>query len=224
MQIPALTPRLALAASFVPPDDVVIDVGTDHAYLPVFLLLSGKCSNAIAADINKEPLERAAQNVAKYGLSGQIKLILCDGLAKMDASMCDTVVICGMGGETIAGILEAAPWTKDKTLILQPMTNAARLRKFLRLSGYTITDEAVAIEERHLYTVIKATGGICEDEPLYDHISRALLSRSGKDTMQYLDRVIAAQTKAYEGLKSAGRNTDAEAALIEKLRTLRETL
>jgi len=222
MQTLVLTPRLALAASFVPQGATIIDVGTDHAYLPVYLLQSGKCDRAVAADINAEPLERARQNVAKYGLSDRISLILCDGLAKMDASMCDTVVIAGMGGETIAGILEAAPWTKQKTLILQPMTNAARLRRFLRESGYTILDEATAAEEKHLYTVMKVSGGVCTDDEVYDHISRALLNRGGADVMRYLDRVIAAQTKVYEGLKTAGRDTAAQESLLAKLHALRK--
>ena len=222
MLTPILTPRLALAASFVEDNAVIIDVGTDHAYLPVWLLLSGKCSQAIAADINAEPLERARQNITKYGLNDRIRLILCDGLAKMDASMCDTVVIAGMGGETIAGILEAAPWTKDKTLILQPMTNAARLRRFLRKAGYIILDEATAAEERHLYTVIKATGGICKEDPIYDHISRPLLDRGGEEVEAYLDRVIAAQRKAYEGLRSAGRDTTEVETLLSALQELKK--
>lgn len=224
MQPIVLTPRLAIAASFVAQGAVVIDVGTDHAYLPVYLLQSGKCDRAVAADINAEPLERARQNVEKYGLSDHVSLILCDGLSKMDENMGDTVVIAGMGGETIAGILDAAPWTRRKTLILQPMTNAARLRRFLRKSGYTILDEAVAAEEKHLYTVMKVTGGVSADDEVYDHISRALLAHGGADVQNYLDRVIAAQTKAYEGLKTAGRDTAVQEALLAKLRALRDSL
>lgn len=224
MQNLTLTPRLALAAEFVSPGDVVIDVGTDHAYLPIYLLLSGKCERAVAADINAEPLERARQNVAKYGLSDRIDLILCDGLVKMDASMCDTVVIAGMGGETIAGILEAAPWAKEKTLILQPMTNAARLRRFLQKSGYKILDEAVAAEEKHLYTVMKVTGGVSEDDEVYDHISRPLLDRGGEQVEAYLDRVIAAQRKAFEGLRSAGRDTAEAEALLSALQRLKQNV
>ena len=226
MQTLMLTPRLALAASFVPQDAVVIDVGTDHAYLPVQLILSGKCSRAVAADINAEPLKRAEGNIRKYGLSDKIGLVLCDGLAKMDASCGDTIIIAGMGGDTILGILSDAPWTKQKTLILQPMTNAAKLRRFLRENGYVILDEAVAREDRHLYSVMKVTGGESETDPLYDHISRAMLRRGKEDTQvcAYLDRVIAAEEKKKAGLDTAGQNTDAQAALLASLAQLRKDL
>lgn len=155
-----LSPRLQLLADWVPPGAKLADVGTDHAYLPVWLALHGRVASAIASDLRKGPLERARQTGENYGAAG-VDYRLCDGLAAITAEECDTVVIAGMGGENIASILAAAPWTADgrHTLLLQPQTRAETLRGFLADNGYAIVREALVYDRGTIYPAMKVTAG-----------------------------------------------------------------
>ena len=139
-----LTPRLRLLADWVPPGTRLADVGTDHAYLPVWLRLHGRVISAIACDLRKGPLDRARETGRTYGAGG-IDYRLGDGLSVVSPEEADTVVIAGMGGENIAAILAEAPWTADgaHTLLLQPQSRAEVLRAFLANSGYAIRREAL---------------------------------------------------------------------------------
>ena len=158
-----LTPRLQLLADWVPQGTRLADVGTDHAYLPVWLILHGRVSCAIASDLRKGPLERARLTGRTYGAEN-IEYRLCNGLAEIHSGEVDTVAIAGMGGETIASILSAAPWTKDgkHTLLLQPMTRSAQLRQFLMENGYVITREALVRDRGTIYPVMEVKAGQME--------------------------------------------------------------
>lgn len=159
-----LTPRLRRVADLVPDGARLADIGTDHAYLPAWLLLSGRLSRAIAADLREGPLDRARETAAFYGLTDQMEFRLCDGLAGISPEETDTVVIAGMGGETIAGILAAAPWTAQGAhrLLLQPMTSQEDLRGWLAQNGYSIQEEHLAREGKTLYTIMSARGGAAQ--------------------------------------------------------------
>lgn len=155
-----LSPRLQSIAHQVPQGARLADVGTDHGYLPVWLLLNGRIRQAVAADLRAGPLDRARQTAQQYGQTENISFRLCDGLADIDADEVDVVVIAGMGGETIAAILEAAPWTRqDKLLLLQPMTGAPRLRQWLQGHGYAIEKETIVSEGKKLYSIWTVRGG-----------------------------------------------------------------
>ena len=131
-----LTPRLRQIAAWVRQGAHLADVGTDHAYLPVWLTLQGRVASAIASDLRRGPLDRAQEE-------------------------CDTIVIAGMGGENIAQILAGAPWTADgrHTLLLQPQSRAEALRRFLAEHGYAIAREALVRDRGFLYPVIEAGAG-----------------------------------------------------------------
>lgn len=154
MIYPGLTPRLCTVAELVPPGTRLADVGTDHAYLPAYLLGKGRISSAIATDIRPGPLERAKMTVERYGLEETIQLRLCDGLAAVDAGEVDTVVVAGMGGETILSILEAAPWSLEKVCVLQPMSAAETLRSGLDQLGTAIFRETLVREGDTLYLLL----------------------------------------------------------------------
>lgn len=167
-----LDKRLGTAAALVRHGARVADIGTDHAYLPVYLVQTGVCPSAIASDIGKGPLEAARHTVTAAGLTDTISLRLGDGLAGIAPDEVDDIVIAGMGGETIAAILQAAPWVKNPTLrlILQPMTRAEDLRRFLLTNGFSVLQERLIQDSRHLYPVLAAvyTGEVCTDElPCY---------------------------------------------------------
>ena len=155
-----LSPRLQLLADWVPQGARLADVGTDHAYLPVWLTLHGRVTSAIASDLRKGPLERARETGRTYGAEGMDSR-LGDGLRGDRAEEADTIVIAGMGGENIASILAAAPWTADgqHTLLLQPQTHAEELRLFLMDHGYAIRREALVRDRGTLYPVMEVTAG-----------------------------------------------------------------
>lgn len=155
-----LSPRLALIAGWVPQGAKLADVGTDHAYLPVWLSLHGRVSCAIASDLRKGPLERARETGRTYGAQN-IDYRLGNGLAFIRPEEADTIVVAGMGGENIAAILAAAPWTADgrHTLLLQPQTRAEELRRFLMDHGYAITREALVYDRGILYPVMEVRAG-----------------------------------------------------------------
>lgn len=158
MLYPGLTPRLRTVATLVPSGARLADVGTDHAYLPAYLLGTGHISAAIATDIRPGPLERAKATVERYGLEEQLQLRLCDGLAAVNADEADAVVIAGMGGETILSILEAAPWSLDKTCVLQPMSAVEALRAGLVRLGVIISREVLSREGDTLYLTFLLDG------------------------------------------------------------------
>ena len=155
----ALQPRLQAIADLVTAGARLVDVGTDHGYLPVYLLQEGAIPAAIATDIGQAPLDHARRTAAAYGLSKRLSFRLCDGLAAVSPEEVDTVVIAGMGGETIAAILDAVPWAGEKDLLLQPMTRSELLRPWLAGHNYRIAGETLVEDKGHIYPILRASGG-----------------------------------------------------------------
>ncbi len=148
-----LTPRLQAVADLIDHADSIIDIGTDHGYLPIYLLKTGKIKTACAADIRVGPLDNARENILSYGV--ECECVLSDGFKNI-CKKYSLACICGMGGETIANIITEGKNITPDTLILQPMTGADKLRKFLFENGYTVTDEAFVTEGEKVYCIIKA--------------------------------------------------------------------
>lgn len=150
--------RLQTCASMVRENQVLADIGTDHAYLPIWLVKKGVIQKAIAADINMGPLQKAAFNIRRYNVGKQVDARLSDGLELIFPNEADDIVIAGMGGELIADIIEKAPWLKDvqKHLILQPMTSAPELRTYLTEHGFAVKQEQAVQDGDHIYTVMRA--------------------------------------------------------------------
>ncbi|MCD8381451.1 MAG: class I SAM-dependent methyltransferase [Clostridiales bacterium] len=155
-----LSPRLRTVAALVPRGCRFADIGTDHAYLPVWLIRNGVIEAAIAADLRSDPLARARETAERYGCTGRIDLRRSDGLEALAPHESDCIAIAGMGGETVRGILAAAPWTREGVrLLLQPQSNLPELREWLTENGYAIRQERCIREERRWYTVLLVTGG-----------------------------------------------------------------
>ncbi len=199
-----LTPRLQTAAELCGGAQSVIDVGCDHAHLCVELIRRG-AQRAYASDIREGPLQRARQTIARCGMEGQIQAVLCDGLRGFTPDMADAIVICGMGGDTICHILQQSPWalSGDHLLVLQPMTRAGTLRRFLSRSGCTVREERLAREWDKLYCVMAAQGGgrPCEAENggLFSDAMR-------RDPLfhEYIGRLRERASIALEGRRLAG--------------------
>lgn len=151
-----LSERLGAAMESIRDGALVVDVGTDHAYLPIELIRSKKAKRVIACDIGKQPLENARRNVERYRLSRSIELRLSDGLSAVNEDEAEDIVIAGMGGDLIARIIGDAAWLKnaDKRLILQPMSHATQLRDWLAENGFDIMGERAIVDHRRLYSVM----------------------------------------------------------------------
>lgn len=155
----SLQPRLQAIASLVPPGARLVDVGTDHGYLPIYLLQCHRIVHAIATDLRPGPLARGRSMARAYGQEERITFRLCDGLAGVSPQEVDTVVIAGMGGETIAAILDAVPWCREKQLLLQPMSRAEFLRPWLATNGFQVIEETLVLDKGHIYPILRVTGG-----------------------------------------------------------------
>ena len=151
-----MTERLETILSLIKEGRGVIDVGTDHAYVPIKLAQRGYKGRILASDINSGPLQSARKNAAETGLEGRIEFRLCDGLSECDGSVADTVILAGMGGDLICRILDEAEWTMnpDYSLILQPMTKAEVLRYWLVYNGYNILEDLTVSDSGRLYSVL----------------------------------------------------------------------
>lgn len=154
-----LTPRLSAAASLVRGGGIIADIGTDHGYLPVYLIQSGRVKGAIAADIGKMPLQNAAKTIENYDLDNVISLRLSDGLREFSEGDADEYVFAGMGGTLIAEKLAETPWIKNSNLhfVFQPQSRAEDLRKFLFENGFSINNELAVHEGRRVYITFDAT-------------------------------------------------------------------
>lgn len=194
-----LTPRLRAVAEQVPRGAKFTDIGTDHGYLPVWLILNGVVDRAVAADLRPGPLERARQTAEQYGVTERVSFRLCDGLTGITPEEADVIAVAGMGGDTIAAILDAAPWTKEpgKTLLLQPMTALPELRRRLGHGGYSIVRERIAREGERLYSIWTVTGG--EMPPLSP--GELWAGRQSADPLrgEYLDYIAAKVSRALTG-------------------------
>lgn len=227
----ALDERLSLVASFVRRGAVLADVGTDHAYLPIYLLHAGICPRAVATDINEAPLQHARSHAAAYGAGDRISFYLADGLSGIDlaAESVTDIAVCGMGGELIAGILEAAPYTRKEGVrcLLQPMSSAEDLRRYLAGAGYRIEDEKLAEAAGKIYTCLAVTydGTVRTPTPLEILLGEAHIRRgkaAGDAFTLYLRREYRSALKKYRGRRAGGLDTSAEEALLRGMELLAE--
>lgn len=204
----------------------ITDVGTDHGFLPVWLLQNGSTGAVTASDMRLRPLERAKRTASEHGLSERIRFVLADGLLFDGAEAADTVVIAGMGGETIISIIENAPWTKNGVrLILQPQTKHDELCLWLAQSGYALCGAALTEDAGRLYLALSAKGertpGVTYAEELLLKSRNPLLprwiSRQTRYLRSALDGMERAKTPAdTEGVRSALRRMEQAREETEK--------
>lgn len=213
-----LTPRLRACADWVTRGGTACDVGTDHAYLPVYLLQAGICPAVTACDIGEGPLEAARQTAARYALSAQITLKLTDGLQGVAPADFTDIIIAGMGGETIAAILGAADWSvPSPQLILQPMTRAAWLRTWLAANGYATLRERAVREGGRIYCVmaVRYTGDKAALTPLNAEVGA--LDCCDPTARDYVAAQAKRCRKKAVGLHAAGQDAAADEALAAAL-------
>lgn len=208
-----LTPRLRTILQQVPHGVRLADIGTDHALIPTALLRRGVITYGIASDIRVGPLESAARTAEQF--DQHIDLRLGAGLRTVQPEEVDVIVIAGMGGETIAQILEEDAWALDGAhlLLLQPMTAQPQLRQYLAAHGGNIQKESLCREGRRMYTVMTVRGGAaCEQKTLAQCcISEALL----RDALavDYIEKLLRREREITCSLEGARRQKPEELGL-----------
>lgn len=181
------------------------DIGTDHAYLPTYLIETGAVPNAIAGDVMPGPLEAARQTVEAAALSDRIELRLGDGLQVLRPGEVATVTLCGMGGALMASLLEAVSLETIERLVLQPMESPERLRAWLTGHGWQIVHEELVEDAGRIYVVMAAERGEQHLQPDELLIGPLLQEAAGEILQRYLARWIAQLERAVAGARQSDR-------------------
>lgn len=218
-----LSQRLQMVGELVPENARLADIGSDHAYLPVHLMLEGAIAYAVAGEVVKGPFLSAQKQVAQNGLEQKITVRLADGLAALEADdKIDTITICGMGGSLIRDILEAGrltgKLTGKETLILQPNVGEAALRTWLFAQGYRITAEKILEEKGKIYEIIKAEKAaepvVYSEAELY--FGPFLLREKSESFIKKWRRELQQQEAVLEQLKAAKAGGENRKITVEK--------
>ena len=226
--LPILDDRLLSAASMVRHGSRFADIGSDHAYLPIYLTLIGKVECALASDINKGPVAAAVENIEQYGVTSKVKAILSDGLCGARDFYPEDIAILGMGGELIVSIIDKAEWVKNKNirLILQPMTHAHTLTKYLLDNGFSIVDEKIcatsSTRSDRIYRVICAeylgnTETWSDAENLVGKINIERAKSGDKLTKKYIQHTIDVYNVRINGKAQAGSDATYEINIVKEL-------
>lgn len=213
-----LSERMLMAAKMVRAGNAVADIGTDHAYLPAYLVLNGITPKALACDVRKGPLENAQKTVEHYGIEDKITLRLSDGFDEIEPYEAQDFVMCGMGGTLMEQLAKRAYWLKDKSkrIIVQPQSHAEDIRRFFVENGFKILFEDACIDGGKLYCAMAAeyTGEI-KEVPLSYIYTGKLPECAKKEARLYLENMNARLRKKLEAERVHGSAENA--AYLEKI-------
>lgn len=186
-----LSNRLIAVANMVKKVSSIVDVGTDHGYIPIYLLKNNTIKNAVASDINFGPLKKAELNIAFENLESFIQCRLGGGLSTVSVGEVEVAVIAGMGGNLITEILSKnlEVFKVLKYAVLQPVQNPEVVRQFIYEKGYKILDEDICYEDNKFYEIIVVAYDeeINIHQPIYYEISKILLDRKNPILARYID-------------------------------------
>lgn len=197
-----LTERLQLVADMTDECECFLDVGTDHAYLPAYLIQCGKAHRAIASDINPNPLRNADKTLDGEKLSNLVELRLSDGFENIRPEDATEIAVAGMGGIMIADMIAKTPWLRDEKyhLVLQPMTHFYDVRRALNDFGFEILREKAVEEGKRVYLVISARwSGKTEPKNEGWYYFGGLVNSKEAADKKYIAKVIASLKKKYNG-------------------------
>ena len=202
-----LSKRLYAVAGLVTEGASVADIGTDHGYVPIYLVESGIASKVIALDVNQGPLNRARMHIVGHGLGDRIETRLSDGLAMIRPGEVDTVIASGMGGPLTIRILQEGKEVADQlnALILQPQSEICRVRRFLTENGYQIEQEDMVLEDGKYYPVMRVVHGTKEPYEEWEYLyGKRLLEARHPVLLEFLKRELHIKESILEQL--AGRS------------------
>ena len=226
--LPQPDSRLLSAVPYLTRGGRCIDVGTDHAYLPIYLIKEGIVSHAMACDINRGPLESAKEHILAAGLEGRVETFLTDGLQGLSDFGADDVMIFGMGGELIIKILSDSPWVQNEGigLILQPMSRANLLRGYLTENGFEILGESLSQSGKIYQTIYARFSGkksVYNEEELL--LGRLNIQGNPPLFSEFVRHELTVQQRVLEGKKqSSSASIEEELKMIEILTKRLESL
>lgn len=202
-----ITKRLERVASHISKGSIVLDIGTDHGYIPVFLVKKGVSPSAIAADVNKKPLDKAKELIAENKMNDKVETRLGSGFEIIKDGEVDEVIIAGMGGVLISDLITAAGEIpkKLKKLVLQPMQAQKELRKYLLKNGYEIIEEELVKEDGRIFEIIvvEYKGQDFSDgmEEIDFEISKKHRNQNNPLFIEFLERKIHEEESILEKIK-----------------------
>lgn len=215
-----MTPRLQLIADSVRKNSRVADIGTDHAFIPVYLIKNNISPFCYACDIGTGPLKNAQSSVERENLQDKISLILSDGLDALEENSADDIIIAGMGGEMIADIVTRAHWLRNKNilLILQPMTMHHVLRRVLSELGFEPIGDKYCVEGKRFYTVMlyRFTGNIYTPDTAFLYCGTAFKSKSPL-AAEYIARQKSKLNEQLNGMENSKYDTSASRKYIKEV-------
>lgn len=218
-----ISKRLLAVSSFVTEGQTLYDVGSDHAYLPSYLLKTGKIPFAVVSDIALGPLNKAKKTLSESGQIAKAEIIQSDGLKSIDLIPPCCVSIAGMGGELICKIIDEKPSLKDKRvrLILQPMTRAEILRKYLTDNGFEITKETTVLDGK-LYSILVCSYSGKKTELSYGElfVGAEGIREENSAFFALAEKKLELLMSVTEGKKLGNQDTKKEEKLIEYLKKL----
>lgn len=213
----SLGPRLTLCAELLRAGEPMVDIGTDHGYLPIWLLKTGAAPRAVASDINRGPLDAARRHAQLYGVGDELRLLQGDGLSALDPGDAEDIVIAGMGGELILHMISVTPWLKcaDKHLVLQPMSAVDKLRIGLWQLGFAVQRELAAQENGKVYSAfsVRYAGELGDMDSIYPYMGKL---EPGADAVSaYADKTLRGLRNLLLGAEHNGWQE--EAARLRKV-------
>lgn len=218
MNAQKLSKRLEAVASFVPTGAVLADIGSDHAYLPCYLIHKNVISQAVAGEVVKGPYESAVRQVRTEGLTGNITVRLADGLAAIQPEdHVDTVTIAGMGGPLIVSILEKHPQALESVtrLVLQPNIHAKVIREWAMQNGWAILNEEILEEDGKIYEILVLQRGeetLTETEVL---LGKQLIAARSDVFVEKWTKEIANWQRVLQSIEKAEATPEIEAKRAE---------
>lgn len=222
-----LSERMHLLASKVTEGNRLADVGTDHGYIPIALILEKKIPSAIAMDVNQGPLNRAREHIRTYGLDTYMETRLSDGLHELKEGEADTVLIAGMGGALTVRILTGGTHCLNtvKELILQPQSEIHLVREWLAQNGFRIVEEDIVLDDGKYYPMMKAVHGQAETPDEYAlYYGDVHVQQSPEVLASFLKKEMEKNGKIMAVLRENGReNADRMQELKEKEKRLFKT-
>lgn len=221
--------RLRAVADFVVPGSRVADIGTDHAYLPVYLVEAGKADFVVAGDKNTGPCEAAFRTVREHGMGDRISVRQGDGLAILKEGEVDTVCIAGMGGSLMCEILGAYPEQLKEIgmLVLQPMNDVPELRKWIYQHYWHIEDEDLALSDGRIYEIIMAKRGRRKrPSPLMLSIGPVLWEKKTDLLRHHIEALLFQTRRIAAGMEKSDRAKKSKKyrEIIESIKALEERL
>lgn len=229
-----ISERLKTAAGMMKKHGVAADVGTDHGYLPIYLVMNNMCKRAVAMDVNKGPLMKAQENIGLYKVSDRIDTRLGDGLGPLSEHEADSVFITGMGSELIIRILSQGlnKLKADGELILSSQSEIFKLRRFLYMNGFTIDAESMVLEDGKYYQIMHVVRADKNEKQIEltrieEHYGKCLLEGRNEVLKSFLEKELSLCERVYSTLLELSANDSVnirKAQVLEDIGYIKEAL